>query len=80
MVSAAAAGRFRQPVVAALMSLVNRSAQFCTDEIVDRIRVHGQRFLEFAGGAGQLAQDQDAILVVTRRHEFLGDEVHAVAQ
>ena len=32
------------------------------------------------GGAGEAAQDQDAVVVVACGHELLGDQVHAVVQ
>jgi len=38
------------------------------------------RLTELDGGAGELAEDQDAPVVAAAGHVLLGDEVHAVAQ
>src|ERR1051325_6752404 len=35
---------------------------------------------ELAGRAGEVTQDEDPALVVSRRHEFLGHEIHPVMQ
>jgi hypothetical protein len=48
--------------------------------LIDVIRVHQQRIAEFAGGAGELAEDQHAPLIVTGSQKFLGDQVHAVVE
>ena len=48
--------------------------------VVDVVRVHLQRFAHLGGGAGELAQHEDAVFVRPRRDELLGDEVHPVAE
>ena len=47
---------------------------------IDIIRVHDHGIAELGGGAGELAEHEHAIVVHPRRHELLGDEIHAVAQ
>ena len=47
---------------------------------VDVVRVDDQGFLQFQRRPRKSAQHQGAVLVVPGRHEFLGHEVHAVAQ
>ena len=44
------------------------------------IGVHDQRFGKLPRGAGEARKDQHAFLVVARRHEFLGHQIHAVVQ
>ena len=43
-------------------------------------RIHEQRFDQLTRCAGKSAQDQHAVIVIARGHEFLGDQVHAVVQ
>ena len=43
-------------------------------------RIDDERLAHFLGRAGHFAQNQNAGLVGTRRDEFLGHQVHAVAQ
>ena len=47
---------------------------------VDVVRVDEQRRAQLVGGAGELAQDEHAVLVPARRDVLLRDQVHAVAQ
>ena len=42
--------------------------------------IHQQSVAQFAGGAGELAQNQHTAFVPARRQKFLGDQVHAVVQ
>ena len=48
--------------------------------LVGVVRIDDQRLGQFARGAGELRQDQHALLVVARGDELLGDQVHAVVQ
>ena len=47
---------------------------------VDVVRVDDECVPQFLRGARKRAQHEDAVLVVARRDELLGDEVHAVVQ
>src|SRR5713226_10102759 len=47
---------------------------------VDVVRVDEQRIAELGGGTGELAQDQDSVIVVADGDELLGHEVHPVMQ
>ena len=42
------------------------------------VGIHNDRVAQFAGGSGELAQDQRSFLVVARSDEFLGHQVHSV--
>ena len=44
------------------------------------VRIDDERFGQLARSARDLRQDERAALVVARRDELLGDEVHAVVQ
>jgi len=44
------------------------------------IGIHDQRIPQLAGSPREPAQDQDPTLVVPRRHEFLGHQVHPVVE
>lgn len=50
------------------------------DELVEVSGVDDEGAGEFAGGAGELAEDEDAAVVGSAGDVFLGDEVHAVAE
>ena len=66
------------------LPLVERHRQRLLDRVADRLGIVGidqQRGRAFHRRAGEARQDQHAgILRVLRRHIFLGDQVHAVAQ
>ena len=49
-------------------------------ELLDVVGIDEERVAQFAGGAGELAEDQDAVFVLARGDIFLGDEIHAVVQ
>jgi hypothetical protein len=53
------------------------SASLGLPEIVG---VHDERLGEIPRGAGELAEHEDTLLVVTRGHELLGHEVHPVVE
>ena len=67
-----------------LLALVERHGQRPVEgggDFVDVVRVHDQGTVEQECGAREAGQDQEAgILGVLRGHEFLGDQVEAVAQ
>ena len=44
------------------------------------VGIDDQRFQQLPGCTGERAEDENAFLVVPRRHEFLGHEVHPVVQ
>ena len=44
------------------------------------VRIHDERVMQFAAGAGKAAQDEHAAFVIARRHVLLGHQVHAVVQ
>src|SRR6266704_1168168 len=44
------------------------------------VRVDEQRIVQLARGARELRQHEHPLLVVTRRDELLGDQVHAVVE
>ena len=48
--------------------------------LIDVVRIDDQRLGQLSGRAGELAEDQHALLVVSRRDEFFGHEIHAVMQ
>ena len=48
--------------------------------LLEVVGVDDERLGQLARGAGELAQDQHALLVVPRRDELLGHQVHAVVQ
>src|SRR5262245_18544235 len=48
--------------------------------VLDVVGVHQQRIAKVVRGAGESAQDQDAVVIVARGDEFLGDEIHAVVE
>src|SRR4051812_36425423 len=48
--------------------------------LLDVVGIDDQRLGQLARGAGELRQDQYALLVVARGDEFLGHQVHAVVQ
>src|SRR5579864_6168698 len=47
-------------------------------ELSDIVGIHQQSVREFKGGAGKAAENQHALIIVTRSHEFLGHQVHTV--
>ena len=49
-------------------------------EAVDVVRIDDERLVQLLRRARQRAQHQHAVLVVARRDELLGDEVHPVVQ
>ena len=49
-------------------------------EGIDIVGIDDQRVLELLRRAGERAQHEHAVLVVSRRDELLGDQVHAVVQ
>ena len=46
---------------------------------LDVVRIDLQRLAHLGGGAGELAEDEHAVLVGAGRDELLGHEVHPVA-
>ena len=48
--------------------------------LVGIVGIDDQRFGQLPRGAGELRQDEHAVIVVARGDEFLGDQVHAVMQ
>ena len=67
----------------AVALLVHRHAQRDMKRrraLVGVVRIDNERLRQFTRCAGELRQDEHAALVVVRRDEFLGHEVHAVVQ
>ncbi len=49
-------------------------------ELFDVVRVHDERIVQLGRRAGELAQDQHAVLILARRDELLRDQIHPVVQ
>src|SRR4029453_960126 len=49
-------------------------------EAIDVVRIDQERLLQLVGSAGELTQDQRAVVLGTGGDIFLGHQVHAVAQ
>jgi hypothetical protein len=48
--------------------------------LIQIVRVDDERFCQLAGCSRERAQHQHPLLIVARRDEFLGHQVHAVVQ
>src|ERR1700720_336914 len=69
------------PAVFTLIKQHGEGAGYRGGGRLDVVGVHDQGAFEFLGGARELRQDEHAgVIRRLRRHIFLGDEVHAVAQ
>src|SRR5690349_7227439 len=49
-------------------------------QLLDVIRIHEQGIGELQSGSGEGAEDQDAVIIITRSDKLLGDEIHSVVQ
>src|SRR5665213_1058674 len=64
-------------------ALFRRHLQSAVDRVrhlVRVVRIHQERIGQLMARAGEAAQDQHALVVVARRHEFLCNQIHAVVQ
>ena len=48
--------------------------------LIDIIGVHHECVRQLAGRTGELAENEDALLIVPCRDEFLGDQIHPVVK
>ena len=50
-------------------------------EVIGTVRIYQERLMQLCRGSGEARQYQDSrVIWILRRHKFLGDQVHSVAQ